>query len=195
MNFDQLYNKAESGSGFFGDKSCTRIYISTFDDILAVRDISDAFSAQAKMHNIRAEIIPAGSSGYYDIEPVIRVDKPDRPSVLFRSVTPETVGIIVEEFIMNDRPVKDITLGSTGNEKIDAIPDINELPLFSLQNRIALRNCGNIDPDKIDHYILQGKGFSGLAKALSMDPADVISELRKSGLRGKGGGREVLQRT
>ena len=188
MNFDQLYNKAESGSGFFGDKSCTRIYISTFNDILALRDISRAFSTQAEKYDIRAEIITAGSSGYYDLEPIIRVDKPDWPSVLFRNVTPETAGIIVEEFIVNDRPVKDITLGSTGDRKIEGIPELIELPLFSLQNRIALRNCGNIDPDKIDQYILYAKGFSGLAKALSMDPVDVISELRKSGLRGKGGG-------
>ena len=188
MNFDQLYNKAEAGSGFFGDKNCTRIYISTFDDILQCQDISGAFSARTEKYNIRAEIISAGSSGYYDLEPIIRVDKPDRPSVLFRNVTPETAGIIVEEFIVNDRPVKDITLGSTGGGKIDGIPDTKELPLFSLQNRIALRNCGNIEPDKIDHYILHGKGFSGLAKALSMDTADIISELRRSGLRGKGGG-------
>jgi NADH-quinone oxidoreductase subunit F len=188
VNFDQLYNKAESGSGFFSDKNCTSIYISAFENVLALREISGAFSAQTDKYSIRAEIILAGSSGYYDLEPLIRVDKPDRPSVLFRNVTPETAGIIVEEFIVNDRPVKDITLGSTGDGRIDGIPDINELPLFSLQHRIVLRNCGNIDPDKIDQYVLYGKGFSGLAKILSMDPADMISELRKSGLRGKGGG-------
>lgn len=159
-----------------------------FDDIRALQDISGAFSAQTEKYGIRAEIITAGSSGYYDIEPIIRVDKPDRPSVLFRNVTPETAGIIVEEFITHDRPVKDSTLGSIGSGKIDGIPDINVLPLFSLQNRIALRNCGIIDPDKIDHYILYGKGFSGLARILGMHPTDVISELEKSGLRGKGGG-------
>ena len=188
MNFDQLYNKAESGSGFFNDKSCTRIYISAFADIRVLQDISNALSIQTKKNAVRAEIILAGSSGYSDIEPIIKVEKPARPPVLFRSATPETAKTIVEEFIMYDRPVKDITLGSSGDEKIDGIPNINELPLFSLQNRVALRNCGNIDPDKIDHYILNGKGFSGLAKALNMASAEVISELRKAGLRGKGGG-------
>jgi NADH-quinone oxidoreductase subunit F len=187
VNFDRLYNKAESGSGFFGDRNYTRIYISAFSDDLTLQDISNAFSAQIEKNTVRAELVHAGSSGYYDLEPIVRIDKPDRPSVLFRNVTAEIAGTIVEEFIVNDRPVGDITLGSIGSGKINGIPDINELSLFSLQNRIALRNCSGIDPGKIDHYILGGKGFLGLAKVLNMVPNDVISELRKSGLRGKGG--------
>jgi len=188
LNFDRLHNKAESGSGFFGDKSCTRIFISAFGDNPTLQDISNAFSVQTKKNDINAEIVIAGPSGYYDLEPIVAVDKPDRPTVLFRNVTAEIVRNIIKEFIANDRPVGDITLGSIGDERIDGIADINELPLFSLQNRKALRNCGRIDPGKIDHYILVGKGFSGLAKVLDMSQTEVISELRKSGLRGKGGG-------
>lgn len=188
MNFDQIHDKAESGSGLFGDKTCIRIYISAFGDNLNLQDTSKAFFVQTEKNAVKAEIILTGSSGYYDLEPIVRVDKPDRPSVLFRNVTAEIAGTIVEEFIANDRPVGDITLGSIGDKKIEGIPDINTLPLFLLQNRVALRNCGGIDPGKIDHYILGGKGFSGLARVLRKDPADVISDLRRSGLRGKGGG-------
>ncbi|UCD09245.1 MAG: hypothetical protein JSU79_00955 [Dehalococcoidales bacterium] len=188
MNFDQFVDKAESGSGVSGDKSCTMIYISAFRDIPHLQDISNAFLVQTEKNDIEAEIILAGSSGYYDLEPIVRVDKSDRPSVLFKNVTTDIAETIVGEYIVNDRPVKDVTLGSIGDDKINGIPDINDLPLFSLQNRVVLRNCGRIDPDNIDHYILNAKGFSGLAKVLSMDPVDVISELRKSGLRGKGGG-------
>ncbi len=188
MNFDQLIKKAESESSSFGDKNCTRIYISAFADIPTLPDISNAFFFQTEKNNIRAKIILAGSSGYYDLEPLVRVDKPDRPSVFFSNVTSEIAETIIVEYVVNDTPVKNVTLGSNGDERIDGIPDINELPLFSLQNRVALRNCGRIDPSNIDHYILEGKGFSGLAKVLGMVPTEVISELRKSGLRGKGGG-------
>jgi len=188
VNFNQLYNQAESRSGFFNDEGCTRIYINALGDVPIVQDISSTFLVQTEKNNIRVEIILTGSSGYYDLEPLVRIDKPDQPSILFRNVTPETAGTIVEEFVTNDRPVEDITLGSIGGGKFDGIPDINELPLFSLQHRIALRNCGTIGPDNIDHYMLNGKGFSGLAKALDMSPAEVISELRNAGLRGKGGG-------
>ena len=95
MNFDRLHNKAESGSSFFGDKNYTRIYISAFGDNPTLQDISNSFSLQTKKNDIKAEIILAGSSGYYDFEPIVRVDKPDGPIVLFRNVTAEIAGIIV----------------------------------------------------------------------------------------------------
>ncbi|BET69405.1 NADH-quinone oxidoreductase subunit NuoF [Opitutales bacterium ASA1] len=56
------------------------------------------------------------------------------------------------------------------------------------QVRIVLRNCGNIDPDSIDDYIAHGRGYHALRKVLgSMQPEDVIAELKTSGLRGRGG--------
>jgi len=73
------------------------------------------------------------------------------------------------------------------NDEIKGIPNISELPLFKLENRIALRNCGIIDPENINHYILRGKGFSGLSQAIDSGPKKVIEEVRKSSLRGRGG--------
>ena len=187
MNFDQLVDKAESECSFLGDKRCTRIYISASGDIPTLPDISNAFVVQTGKNNVNAEIITTGSYGYYDLEPIIRIDKPDQPSVLFRNATPDIVEIIVNEYLLNNRPVRDVTLGSIGEERINGIPDINDLALFSLQNRMVLRNCGKIDPCTINHYILESRGFSGLVKVLGMPATDIISELRKSGLRGKGG--------
>jgi NADH:ubiquinone oxidoreductase subunit F (NADH-binding) len=57
----------------------------------------------------------------------------------------------------------------------------------SLENRIALRNCGCIDPDEISDYQTKGEGYTGLVRALSMGPQGAIDELRKSLLRGRGG--------
>ncbi len=71
--------------------------------------------------------------------------------------------------------------------KINGVPNISELPLFKLESRIALRNCGIIDPENINDYILRGKGFSGLSRAIESGQKKVIEELRKSGLRGRGG--------
>jgi NADH:ubiquinone oxidoreductase subunit F (NADH-binding) len=73
-------------------------------------------------------------------------------------------------------------------EKPKVISNITELPSFDLENRIALRNCGVIDPDNINDYIVSGKGFSGLSRAMELGQEEVIKELRKSGLRGRGGG-------
>jgi NADH-quinone oxidoreductase subunit F len=72
-------------------------------------------------------------------------------------------------------------------DKATAILNIPELSSFKLERRIALRNCGLIDPENINHYISRGKGFSGLSRALESGRQDVIEELGKSDLRGRGG--------
>ena len=67
------------------------------------------------------------------------------------------------------------------------IPSFKDLPFFSKQVRIALRNCGIIDPEQIDDYIARD-GYRGLGKVLTeMSPEDVIREVKDSGLRGRGG--------
>jgi len=68
-----------------------------------------------------------------------------------------------------------------GNKKPDIDPSV-----LKGQVRISLNNCGLIDPENINHYVARG-GYSGLARALKMEPEDVIKEIRKAGLRGRGG--------
>jgi len=67
-----------------------------------------------------------------------------------------------------------------------AIPYYSEINFYKKQQRIILRNCGRINPEKIDHYIAQG-GYRALRKAFLMTPEEVIEEIKKSGLRGRGG--------
>lgn len=76
--------------------------------------------------------------------------------------------------------------GSIGKGRIEGIPELFELPVFGPQVRIALRNCGFINPENINHYIARG-GYSGLAGALKTTPVEVIAEVCKSGLRERGG--------
>jgi NADH-quinone oxidoreductase subunit F len=187
VKFDQIYAEAESRNRSLGDNNCIEIYISASENTTAVTDISDVFLTETGKHHLAAEVILTGSTGYYDLEPIVLIEKPGHPSILFKNVNPEAAVTLSSEYLVNGRYVENITLGSVGGEEIDGIPCIDELPLFYLQNRVALRNCGQIDPGNIDHYILKGKGYSGLTRALSMSPAEVIAELGKSGLRGKGG--------
>ena len=70
--------------------------------------------------------------------------------------------------------------------KKDKKASISDLPILESKVTISLKNCGVIDPDNINHYIANG-GYSGLAKALKMEPKDVIAEVKKAGLRGRGG--------
>jgi NADH:ubiquinone oxidoreductase subunit F (NADH-binding) len=69
-----------------------------------------------------------------------------------------------------------------------AYPDSGAAKVAGEPNRIALRHCGSIDPENPYEYISYGEGYRGLARALDMSRGEVIEELRKSGLRGRGGG-------
>ena len=86
-------------------------------------------------------------------------------------------------------------MGTFGGESLDGVLNISAIPLFNLQKRLALRNCGYIEPENIDHYIVRGKGYAGLFRALRMGRTEVISTLRRSGLRERGGeGRGTADR-
>lgn len=100
---------------------------------------------------------------------------------MYYRCTPEDVEEIVNEHLVKGRKVE--RLLKTGN------PDSNPTDFYSKQLRIALRNCGRINPDKIEEYIAHD-GYQALCKILSTkrDPAEIISEIKESGLRGRGGG-------
>ena len=96
---------------------------------------------------------------------------------LYGDVTPDRVGKIVEEDVMNDRPLTDWLVSGEGKEP----------GFFENQVRIVLRNCGIIDPGSIEEYIEYG-GYKAIRKALTdMSPEPVINEVIASGLRGRGG--------
>lgn len=98
---------------------------------------------------------------------------------------PQDAKEIVNEHLLKGRIVERLLVKEP--EQKQALPTINDLPFFKNQVRIALRNVGFIDPLNIEEYIARD-GYSALAKVLTqMSPEDVISEVKKSGLRGRGG--------
>ncbi|MCL6559612.1 MAG: NADH-quinone oxidoreductase subunit F, partial [Firmicutes bacterium] len=71
-------------------------------------------------------------------------------------------------------------------ETHDYIPTFVDYPRGQIEKKVILEHCGLIDPENINHYLAAG-GYEGLARALSMSPEEVISEVKASGLRGRGG--------
>ncbi|MFQ6122720.1 MAG: NADH-quinone oxidoreductase subunit NuoF, partial [Dehalococcoidales bacterium] len=137
-------------------------------------------------HNLEATITQVGCIGLCYNEPLVDIVKPNRPRICYSNVTPEIIPQLIEDYIINDNPRPDLALGTIGDGSVDGIPKLFELPMLKPQLRIALRNCGIIDPESINQYIARG-GYSGLVKALGMTPEEVIEEIKKSGLRGRGG--------
>ena len=146
----------------------------------------DAINSELAKHKIDATIMQVGCIGLCYAEPLVDIIKPGRPRISYGNVTPETAPQLIEDYLVKDNPHPDLALGTIGDGGIEGVPRFFDLPMLKPQVRIVLKNCGFIDPEKITHYIARG-GYSGLARALKMTPEQVIEEVKKSGLRGRGG--------
>ncbi len=146
----------------------------------------EAIKNELKRLNIDAIVTEVGCIGLCYTEPIVDIIKPGQPRIAYGKVTPEVAVKLIQDYLAGDNPHPELALGTVGEGTIPGIPKMSEHPMLKPQVRISLRNCGNIDPKDIKQYIASG-GYSGFAKALQMAPDDVIAELKKSGLRGRGG--------
>lgn len=128
-------------------------------------------------------VVCTGCFGLCSLGPVVIV----YPEGSFYSkVTLEDIPEIVEEHLLKGRIVKRLLYQETIDN--DAIHSLTDTPFYKKQKRIALRNCGVINPEVIEEYIAMD-GYSALGKVLTeMKPEEVIQVIKDSGLRGRGGG-------
>jgi len=129
------------------------------------------------------EVVATGCNGFCGVGPLLLV-QPE--GILYPMLRPEDVPHLVEEHLVNGRPVEKHMYTSPDDNK--PIAQLDDIPFFNKQVLIALRNRGIIDPEQIDDYIARG-GYKALAKVLTtMTPEEVIAEVKASALRGRGGG-------
>lgn len=129
------------------------------------------------------EVIRTGCFGLCSLGPVVIV-YPE--GAFYSKVTPEDIPELVTEHLLKGRVLKRLLYHESIEN--DRIKSLNKVDFYHKQKRIALRNCGVIDPENIDEY-LAFDGYKALEKVLTtMKPEDVISTMKKSGLRGRGGG-------
>jgi len=147
----------------------------------------EAFRERIEREGIEAKITEVGCMGLCFAEPLVVVSRPETgiPPIVYKNVGYDEVQRLVEGFLLGDDPCLELALG-TLELKEDGSPYIPELPRFEVERRLVLKNCGYIDPEDIDHYLARG-GYLSLRKALEMEPGEVIEEVRKAGLRGRGG--------
>ncbi|WP_319231844.1 NADH-quinone oxidoreductase subunit NuoF [Draconibacterium orientale] len=129
------------------------------------------------------QVVLTGCFGFCEKGPIVKV-LPD--NTFYVQVTPNDVVEIVEEHIVKGRPVKRLLYTDPTND--EQISDSKGMDFYKKQIRIALKNCGFINPENIDEYIARD-GYQALGKCLSeRTPEEVIKEVKDSGLRGRGGG-------
>ena len=131
------------------------------------------------------KVVRTGCFGLCEAGPVCIV----YPEGSFYShVKVEDVARIVDEHLIKGRIVKDLLYKEALDKETETIRSLDKVDFYKKQKRVALRNCGVIDPENIDEYIAFD-GYTALGKCLTeMSPDDVIDTILKSGLRGRGGG-------
>jgi NADP-reducing hydrogenase subunit HndC len=149
------------------------------------RLVSDNLKNEIKQQGLSdaAQVVITGCFGLCENGPNVKVI-PD--NTYYTNVKPEDAAEIVEEHVVKGRKVQRLLYKDPKTDKI--ITDPAEMELYKKQIRIALRNCGVINPENIDEYIAR-HGYEALGKVLSeMDPRQTIDIIKQSGLRGRGGG-------
>ncbi len=133
----------------------------------------DAFKASLKEKGLEKhiEVIGSGCMGLCGEGPLVKIASDD---TLYQNVDEAAAQKIVHQHLIDGK-------------KVDAHALNQAVPFFSSQFKIVLENCGRINAERIEEYIAVG-GYEGLAKAVTeMKPEEVVDEIRKSGLRGRGG--------
>jgi len=128
------------------------------------------------------KVVETGCNGFCAMGPIIVV-YPE--GIIYMSVQAADVPELVEEHFIKGRPLERLFYKEPGKE--ERIPSMQEIPFFALQDLRVLRNRGLIDPENIEEYIARD-GYAGMAKALTeMTSEQIVQEVLKSGLRGRGG--------
>ena len=133
------------------------------------------FEKQIAEKNIDAQVSVTGCVGTCYLEPIVDVYDDDGAMTRYVKVQPDKVETIVEQHLAGHRPLEEQAISDEDKQFVEK------------QQRVVLRNCGIINPEKIDEYIA-ADGYKAIKKVLdSMSPEDVIEEIKVSGLRGRGG--------
>jgi NADH:ubiquinone oxidoreductase, NADH-binding (51 kD) subunit len=138
---------------------------------------------KAKGYDKEVELIRTGCFGFCEQGPIVRVE-PD--NVFYVKVGPKDAKEIIDEHVVKGRRVERLLYREPNENEI--IRKQDDMPFYKKQLRVALRNCGLINPEDIYEYIAMG-GYEALGRALTqMSRDDVICVVKSSGLRGRGGG-------
>ena len=149
------------------------------------KEVQLAFSRAIEAKGLSDEVmvVETGCHGICEHGPLVIV-YPE--GTFYCQVKAEDVEEIVESHLFKGRIVERLLYHEPLTH--ESIPNYSEINFYKKQHRLVLENCGAINPEQIEEYIAVG-GYEALAKAVTtMSPEDVIEEIKKSGLRGRGGG-------
>jgi len=157
--------------------------ITAFNDQIAAAGISvtTEFKAETSQHDLRLN--KSGCQGFCQMGPLVTI-LPDE--ILYNKVKLEDVEEIVRETLVGGKVIDRLLYVDPATKK--HCKGINDIPFYQRQQRFVLKECGTIDPESIGEYLHHG-GYEAARKAiLKMSQEEIVQEITKSGLRGRGGG-------
>jgi len=145
-----------------------------------------------------------GCLGFCEVEPLVEIAATGKPRVIYQKITEDKIGDVINSYLENNFKKTKWILGQVRDprsvmedhlenplskvEPLEKIPFLEDTPFYNNQVKIALRNCGYIDPDSIEEYIARGGYFAFLRALFDHKPEEIIQIITDSGLRGRGGG-------
>jgi NADH:ubiquinone oxidoreductase subunit F (NADH-binding)/(2Fe-2S) ferredoxin len=186
-SFAELKEKAQQHQAALEARPWIRVGTALCGQAAGALAVVAALQRELARRGIEATLSQVGCIGLCFAEPLVDIQAPGRPRVFYRNVKPAMVPELVEACLVKGEARPDLALGYLGQGPVNNIPPFADLPMWKHQVRIATRNCGTVDPGDIYQYIARG-GYGALDKALSqMTPQQVLEEVTKSGLLGRGG--------
>jgi NADH:ubiquinone oxidoreductase subunit F (NADH-binding)/(2Fe-2S) ferredoxin len=176
----------------------------TCENAAGAPDVFKKVEELIKRHGLKdVTLSRVGCTGRCDMEPVVTVFSQQTTPVKYIAMTPDKVEKVFDSHILKAIPLKDFAMPNEGTQNTDFSEErlwgderltdrfssvFNDVHFFGKQMRMTLRNCGVIDPEDMDEYIMV-RGYQAAVKVLAdMTPNDVVNTVTKSGLRGRGGG-------
>ena len=205
-NIDDLQKVKGLGlAQLYPDKPKILVGMATCGLAAGAQRVYDLLNQKAQQAHWDGVVEKTGCIGFCYKEPLLDAILPGKPRITYAEVTPEIAGGLWEELSAGKIPEKQVMARIDVDDMIlnggprkfykgklkgflAKTPRYEDLDFFKLQRHIAMRNCGFVDPDNLQHYIARG-GYFAFYKALTaMTPEEVIDAVTNAGLRGRGGG-------
>ena len=186
--YEALVDEARQRRDTFRESLLPKIHIgmATCGIAAGAVETRQAFQEVLDEQGLEAHIHSVGCMGHCYAEPVVVIEGPGFPPILYHQVTSGKARMLVRSFLGDGDPLFEHVLGAT--EENDMIPWVMDFPRFNRELRAVTERCGRIDPEDIYEYLAEG-GYGGLVRALQMEPGQILKHVLDSGLRGRGGGR------
>jgi NADH-quinone oxidoreductase subunit F len=184
----QIYTKTQAQWRELQESELPVFYVgaATCGRAAGATEVLQVLRDHIKAKKINALVVEVGCLGPCSFEPLVIVHKSGTPRVCYANVGPDRIIQILENYVLGDDPCAQWALGKMTPGQLNGINDFNEHPMMRRQVRNILRNCGLIDPENVHHYLARD-GYRGFLQALEIGPDKTLQEVKKAGLRGRGG--------